>query len=111
MCSYFTLKKMMKLITPKGSFLFQEATGGIESVAYKKLIAPFKNELPTSHITGFRRACADHKYAYHGPKVLAKHFSMLESCQLVPLPEASYMVTAGFIISKNVPYKGLINWR
>jgi hypothetical protein len=29
----------------------------------------------------------------------------------VPLPEASYMVTAGFIISKNVPYKGLINWR
>jgi hypothetical protein len=92
-------------------FSFQLAKGGIESAVYKKLIAPFKNDLPASHLVGFRRLCADHKYAYFGPNILKTNFSLLLPCQMVPLPGTSYRETYAFIISKNSPYKGLINWR
>jgi len=90
---------------------FQRATGGIERAVYKKLIAPFKNDLPASHLVGFRRVCADHKYAYFGPNVLNSNFYLLFSCKLLPLPGTSYREPWAFIISKNSPYKGLINWR
>jgi hypothetical protein len=89
----------------------QLATDGIESVAYKQLIAPFKKDLPVSELDGFRRVCADHKYAYIAPKFVAEYVSWLESCQLVTLPETSYPVSVAFIISKICPYKGVINWR
>ena len=92
-------------------FIFQLATGRIESVAYKNLIAPFKNDLPTTDSDAVRRVCADHKYAYLGPKILKTKLSLTFSCQLVPLPETSYEVPWAFIISKNSSYKGLINWR
>ena len=92
-------------------FFFQLATGGIESAVYKKLIAPFKNDLPASHVEGFRRACADHKYAFFGPNILTTSLSLSLSCQLVPLPDTSYKDQWAFIISKNSSYKGLINWR
>jgi hypothetical protein len=92
-------------------YFFQLATGGIESAVYKKLIAPFMNDLPASHSDGFRRACTDHKYAYFGPKFLIKFFSLSLPCQLVPLPDTSYMDPWAFIISKNSSYKCLINWR
>ena len=92
-------------------FIFQLATGRIESVAYKKLIAPFKNDLPTTDSDGFRRVCADHKYAFFGPNILKTKLSLMLPCQMVPLPETSYEVPWAFIISKNSSYKGLINWR
>jgi hypothetical protein len=90
---------------------FQLATGGFESAVYKRLIAPFKNDLPASHLDGFRRACADHNYAYIGPNILKTKYSLSLPCQLVPLPETSYEVPWAFIISKNSSYKGVINWR
>jgi len=93
------------------SILFQLAQGGIESAVYKKLIAPFKNDLPTSASDGFRRVCADHKYAFFGPDFLKNIYKLSLPCQLVPLPETSYKVPWAFIISKNSSYKGLINWR
>jgi hypothetical protein len=93
-------------------FYFQLATGGIESAVYKKLIAPFKNDLPSTHSVGLRRVCADHKYAYIGPKSILKlNISLLVPCKLFPLPETPYRQTWSFMISKNSPYKGLINWR
>jgi len=92
-------------------FFFQRARGGIESAVYKKLIAPFKNDMPASNIVGFRRACVDHKYAYFGPNLLKTNFSLLLPCKLLPLPETSYRETWAFIISKNSPKKGIINWR
>ena len=88
-------------------FFFQLATGGIERAVYKKLIEPFTKDLPASRIAGFRRVCADHKYAFFAPKI---NFRSL-SCQLVPLPDTSYKNQWAFIISKNSSYKGLINWR
>ena len=90
---------------------FQRATGGIESAVYKKLIAPFVNDLPSSHMAGFRRVCVDHKYAFIGPNILNLKFTLLLPCKLLPLPEPSYKGPWAFIISKNSPYKGLINWR
>jgi hypothetical protein len=90
---------------------FQRATGGIESVVYKKLIAPFKNEMPKSFLDGLRRVCAEEKYAFLSTKILATYFSWLESCQLVPLSEPSFLYSSAFIISKNSSYKGPINWR
>jgi len=92
-------------------FYFQLATRGVERAVYKKLIAPFKDDLPTGHSEGFRRVCADHNYAYIGIDILDTKFSRSLSCQLVPLPETSYREPWAFIISKNSPYKGLINWR
>jgi hypothetical protein len=92
-------------------FLFQLATGGIERAVYKKLIAPFKNDLPTSQSDGFRRACVDKNYAYFGPNVLNTNFFISLPCQLVPLPGTSYRDPLAFIVSKNSSYKGLINWR
>jgi len=92
-------------------FIFQLATEGIERAVYKKMIEPFKNDLPTSHIDGFRRVCADHNYAYFGPEFRNTQFLSSFPCQIVPLPETSYRDPWSFIISKNSPYKGLIDWR
>jgi len=98
-------------ISSKKVFFFQLATGGIESTVYKKLIAPFMNDLPASNSDGFRRVCADHKYTFFSSNSLNTNFWLSLSCQLVPLPETSYKVPWAFIISKNSSYKGLINWR
>jgi hypothetical protein len=92
-------------------FLFQLATGGIESAVYKKLIAPFKNDLPNTNYEGFRRVCDEYKYAYFGPNVLNTKLLSSLPCQVVPLPGTSYRGKWAFIISKNSSYKGLINWR
>jgi hypothetical protein len=92
-------------------FSFQLATGEIERAVYRKLIAPFKNDLPTSHSDGFRRVCADHKYAYFGPDILNENYQFPLLCQIVPLPETFYRDSWAFIIAKNSSYKGLINWR
>ena len=93
------------------SILFQLAQGGIESAVYKKLIAPFKNDLPTSASDGFRRVCADHKYAFFGSDFSKNFYSLSLPCQLVPLPETSFKFQWAFVISKNSTYRGLINWR
>jgi hypothetical protein len=92
-------------------FYFQLATGRTESAVYKKLIAPFKNDLPTSDFDGFRRVCVEHKYAYFGPNILNAKYLLSLPCQLVQLPEPTHREAWAFIISKNSPYKGLINWR
>jgi hypothetical protein len=76
---------------------------------YKKLIEPFKNDMPLTDLDGLRRVCDDHNYAYIG--TLDIHDSQKLSCQVMPLPETSYTVTGAYIISKNNPYRGLINWR
>jgi hypothetical protein len=78
---------------------------------YKKLIAPFKNDLPLSHKEGFRRVCAEHKYAFLGPNILKTKISLSLPCQVVPLPGNFYKDPWAFIISKNSPYKSIINWR
>ena len=90
---------------------FQLATGGNERAVYKKLIAPFMNDLPTTDSDGYKRACADHKYAYFGTNILNTKLSLSLPCQLVPLPEASYNGAGAFIITKNSSYKGIIDWR
>jgi len=90
-------------------FKFQLAKGGTESAVYKELIAPYKNDLPTSNSDGFRRVCADHKYAFFD--ISKNNYSLSLPCQFVPLPETSYKVPWAFIISKNSSYKSLINWR
>ena len=92
-------------------FLFQRATEGTERAAYKKLIAPYKDDMPKSDLEGLKTACARHKYAYIGTNFLRLQLSSVLTCQLVPLPGTSYPETLTYIISLNNPYKGLINWR
>jgi hypothetical protein len=92
-------------------FFFQEATGGIESAVYKKLIAPFQKDLPASHFLGYKRVCVDRKYAYIGPNMLKETFVLSLPCQLSPLPGTEYRNQYAFIMSKNSSYKGLINWK
>jgi hypothetical protein len=78
---------------------------------YKKLIAPFKNDLPATPLDGLRRVCADTKFAFMDNKVLNIEYARKVPCQLVPLPGTSYRETWAFIITKKSPYKRLINWR
>ena len=93
------------------TFLFQLAKGGIEREIYERLIAPFNNDMPNSTIDGYRRVCADHKYAYFGINYLKIIGPFSVHCKLIKLPGNSYSNPWAFIISKNSPYKGLINWR
>jgi hypothetical protein len=106
----FTVNAKMTFFSKTG-FLFQRATEGIESAVYKKLIAPFKDDLPVTPLDGLRRVCSKKKYAYIGTNPSKTEFEMTLPCQLVPLPGTSYREIWAFIISKNSPYKGLINWR
>jgi hypothetical protein len=69
------------------------------------------NDLPSTNLDGFRRVCAEHKYALFAPNMLNTKLSLLFPCQLVALPETSYKEIGAFIITKNSSYKGLINWR
>jgi hypothetical protein len=73
---FIYVKKIMQLTTKKK----RRRTEGIESDVYKKLIAPFKNDMPVWELDGFKRVCADHKYAYIGPTNLVKHLSSKISC-------------------------------
>jgi len=92
-------------------FLFQGNTGEIESAVNKRLIARFKNDMPASVSDGLRRVCADKKFAFFGIDLLNTELARTLPCQLVPLPGTSYRKPWAFVISKNSPYKGLINWR
>jgi hypothetical protein len=107
---YVLQRKLLASALKMPFFYFQLATGGIESAVYKKLIAPFKNDLPVSYLFGFRMVCDEHKYAFLGPDLLKAKFMSLP-CPPVPLPEPTYRETWAFIIPKNSPYKGLINCR
>ena len=92
-------------------FFFQLAEGGIEREIYKKLIAPFKNDLPASQLEGFSRVCADHKYAFFGVNLMKMNYYSSITCRVIPIPGFSYSEPWAFIISNNSSYKGLINWR
>ena len=107
---YIDLQRKLCIASIK-LYVFQLATGGTESAVYKKLIAPFKNDLPTSESDGFRRVCADQNYAYFGPTVLKTKHSLTFPCQMLKLPETTYELPTAFIISKSSSYKGIINWR
>jgi hypothetical protein len=98
-------------LTTKKSFFFQNATEGIESAVYRKLIAPFKNDMPVSDWDGFRRVSVDHKYAFIGPTYLVKYLSSDISSQLLQLPGTYSRYNTAFIFSKKNPYRGLFNWR
>ena len=113
LCSYSQFIHFQRkwCITSINLFFFQVATGGTERAVYRKLIAPFKNDMPASKFDGFRRVCADHNYAYFGSDILGTSFLLSIPCQIVQLPETSYRDPMAFIFSKNCSYKGLINWR
>jgi hypothetical protein len=85
----------------------QGAAGGIERDVYEKLIGPYRRDLPSKTEEGFKRACTRHRYAF----MTSNHFTRVKPCHLVALPETSYPETLTYIISKNSPYKGLINWK
>jgi hypothetical protein len=89
----------------------QLATGGIERVAYKKLIAPFLDDLPSTNSEGLRRVCDEHKYAFLGYEESDINFVLRVPCHLVPLPDTFYIDRVAFITPKISPYKWLIDWR
>jgi hypothetical protein len=109
--TYLLIIKIINSSYKIAFFYFQLATRGIESVVYKKLIAPVKNDLPVSHLAGYRRVCDDHKYAYFGPNYLNTKLLLPLPCQVVPLPEPNYIEKWAYITSINSPYRGLVNWR
>ena len=92
-------------------FVFQRATDGSEWAAYRKLIAPFKDDMPKSDLEGLKSACAYHKYSYIGTNFHRLQLSIVLTYELFPLPGTSYPESLTYIISQNNPYKGLINWR
>jgi hypothetical protein len=93
------------------NILFKGAARGTERAVYKKLIAPFENDLPATPLEGLRRVCAFKKYAYIGGSTLSTDTAGTLPCYLVPLPGTSYRDPWAFITTKNSPYKRIINWR
>jgi hypothetical protein len=85
----------------------QGAVGGIESEVYEKLIAPFKSDMPSKIVEGVERVCTRNRYAF----ITSYYFTRIMPCQVVTLPGTSYPETLTYIITKNNPYKSLINWR
>jgi hypothetical protein len=67
--------------------------------------------MPAFFIDGLKRACTDYKYAFFGPNYMQLNIPMSLPCHLVPLPEYAFRDQWAFIVSKNSPYKTLINWR
>ncbi|PNF32646.1 hypothetical protein B7P43_G15054 [Cryptotermes secundus] len=53
-------------VLQNSSFLniFDGAVGGLESEVYKKLIGPFKSDLPSTNDEAFERVCTRNRYAY-----------------------------------------------
>jgi hypothetical protein len=92
-------------------FLFQLAKGGLDREIYKKLIAPFKNDLPATEDEAIRKICNEHKYAFFGKNILKKNISSSTPCEVLKLPGYSYKDPVAFTTSKNCRYKSLINWR
>ena len=92
-------------------YLFQRATRGTERAVYKKLIAPYKTDMAASLSDCLRRVCADPKYSFYGYNLLNIEAVRSVHRNIVPLPDTFYIETWAFIITKNSPYKGLINWR
>jgi hypothetical protein len=80
-------------------------------MAYKRMIAPFKKDMPISELDGYRRVCSDHKYAYIGSDIFINYYSAKLSCRLMPLHGTSFRAPVAFIIPDNSYFKGLINWR
>jgi hypothetical protein len=62
-------------------------------------------------LDGLRRVCDNQKYACIDTKSWVKQNARSLSCQLVPIPDAFNRESLAFIITKNSPYRGLINWR
>jgi hypothetical protein len=92
--------------------VLQAQTEGLENIVYKKLIAPHKNELPTTEFEGFTKVCdIRHKYAFMAPVSSGQYFERILSYHITALPYTSYPEWLTYIISKNSPYTKLINWK
>ena len=92
-------------------FLFQLAKEGVERDVFERLIFPYKNDLPDSYLDGFRRICAEHRFAFFGHDILDNDLARELSCHVVPLRDTFHIDKWAYIMTKNYPYKGLINWR
>jgi hypothetical protein len=92
--------------------VLQAQTEGLENIVYKKLIAPHKNELPTTNFEGFTRVCdSRHKYAFMAPVSIGQYFERILLCHITALPDTYYREWITYIISKKSPYTKLINWK
>ncbi|XP_021923388.1 probable glutamate receptor [Zootermopsis nevadensis] len=91
--------------------IFDGAVEGVENEVYKKLIAPFTNDIPRDDSEGFKKVCTLHKYAYAGSYFVSQQYKGATLCQMTTLPGTSYPEPLTYIISKKSPYKYLINWK
>ncbi|XP_021924652.1 probable glutamate receptor [Zootermopsis nevadensis] len=91
--------------------LFDAETEGLKSIVYKTLISPHKNDMPAGNLEGFTRVCdSRHKYAFMASLYVGQYWAMKLPCHFTTLPDTFYPECLTFVISKNSPYKKLINW-
>lgn len=92
--------------------VLQAETEGLKSVVYKTLISPHKNDMPAGNLEGFKRVCdSRHKYAFMASLFVGQYWAMKLPCHFTTLPDTFYPECLTFVISKNSPYKKLINWK
>jgi hypothetical protein len=74
---------------------------------FRKLIQP-ESSLPNNGEEGIRKVCLG-KYAF----VTAYHLvtSQHVTCGIMALPDESFPATMTIALSKNNPYKGIINYK
>ncbi|KAJ9595864.1 hypothetical protein L9F63_012945, partial [Diploptera punctata] len=89
---------------------FQNTTEGIEYEVDRKLIQPYINDMPATNYDGIKRVCDTEKYTFLGSNLVGKIMAANYSCQLLTLPDVSYPEILSCAISKNNPYKKVLNW-
>jgi hypothetical protein len=72
---------------------------------------PYKDDLPNGYIEILKRICKREKYAALISEQSLRGLWTHATCNIVPIPDASFSHMASMIISKGSPYKRLFTFQ
>ncbi|KDR11386.1 hypothetical protein L798_14018 [Zootermopsis nevadensis] len=84
---------------------FRKSVDPVFKNVYKKLIEPYKDDLPNNYVEILKRFCSKDKY---GAVMSLSSLRGLETylpCNIVPIPKASFSHMASMTIRKGSPYR------
>jgi hypothetical protein len=76
---------------------------------YKKLIEPYKKDLPNNNEEALKRICNRNNYGAIIPLSALRGLWTYATCNIVPISKASFLHPASMIINKGSPYKRLFS--
>ncbi|PSN40731.1 Ionotropic receptor 132 [Blattella germanica] len=89
---------------------FENSKDPVLRTIYTRLIAPYKETLPSTELSGLLRLCDDRRrYAYMCGIITVNRAKNSLKCNVVPITGAFVPVTLAMIIRKNSPYRKAFN--